>query len=133
MKILNFVKIVLLCVMTIGMASCGDDNYYTIQNSDEKLCKYDIWVDETDGGAYGLQFFIAKNKGNEIIITYDEGGKNTVEREFTWSWTDSSKEALKMAFSGGQVKTLNNVWVREHYLLGELNGKVLSFTGKEKL
>lgn len=46
MKILNLVKIVLLCVMTIGLASCGDDNYYTIQNSDEKLCS-DSWVEES--------------------------------------------------------------------------------------
>ena len=34
MKILNFAKIMLLCVMTMGLASCGDDNYYTtIENS----------------------------------------------------------------------------------------------------
>ena len=43
MKILNLMKILLLCVMTAGLASCGDDNYYTIQNSDEKLCS-DSWV-----------------------------------------------------------------------------------------
>ena len=29
MKILNLMKILLLCVMTAGLASCGDDNYYT--------------------------------------------------------------------------------------------------------
>lgn len=52
MKILNLMKILLLCVMTAGLASCGDDNYYTIQNSDEKLCS-DSWVEEydTEGGA----------------------------------------------------------------------------------
>ena len=51
MKILNLVKIVLLCVMTIGLASCGDDNYYTIQNTDEKLCS-DAWMEDytTDEG-----------------------------------------------------------------------------------
>lgn len=47
MKILNLMKILLLCVMTAGLASCGDDNYYTIQNSDEKLCS-DSWVEEYD-------------------------------------------------------------------------------------
>ena len=45
MKILDFAKIMLLCVITMGMASCGDDIYYTtIQNSDEKLCGKN-WVD----------------------------------------------------------------------------------------
>lgn len=29
MKTLNYVKILLLCVFTIGLASCGDDVYYT--------------------------------------------------------------------------------------------------------
>ena len=38
MKTLNYVKILLLCVFTIGLASCGDDVYYTMQNSDDKLC-----------------------------------------------------------------------------------------------
>ena len=47
MKILDFAKIMLLCVITMGMASCGDDIYYTtIQNSDEKLCGKN-WVDES--------------------------------------------------------------------------------------
>ena len=27
MKILNLMKILLLCVMTAGLVSCGDDNY----------------------------------------------------------------------------------------------------------
>ena len=37
MKTLNYVKILLLCVFTIGLASCGDDVYYTMQNSDDKF------------------------------------------------------------------------------------------------
>lgn len=54
MKILNLMKILLLCVMTAGLASCGDDNYYTIQNSDEKLCS-DSWVEEYDTEEGGVQ------------------------------------------------------------------------------
>ena len=37
MKTLNFVKMFLLCVITLSMTSCGDDNYYVMQNSDDKL------------------------------------------------------------------------------------------------
>lgn len=66
MKILNLMKILLLCVMTAGLASCGDDNYYTIQNSDEKLCS-DSWVEEydTEGGAcrHILEFTKGKQGG----------------------------------------------------------------------
>ena len=45
MKTLNYVKILLLCVFTIGLASCGDDVYYTMQNSDDKLCGK-TWIEE---------------------------------------------------------------------------------------
>ena len=30
MKTLNYVKILLLCVFTIGLASCGDDVYLSL-------------------------------------------------------------------------------------------------------
>ena len=38
MKTLNCVKILLLCVFAVGLLSCGDDVYYTMENSDKKLC-----------------------------------------------------------------------------------------------
>lgn len=70
MKILNLMKILLLCVMTAGLASCGDDNYYTIQNSDEKLCS-DSWVEEydTEEGAcrHILEFTKGKQGGKEVL------------------------------------------------------------------
>lgn len=49
MKTLNYVKILLLCVFTIGLASCGDDVYYTMQNSDDKLCGK-TWIEEYQNG-----------------------------------------------------------------------------------
>ena len=102
MKILDFAKIMLLCVITMGMASCGDDIYYTtIQNSDEKLCGKN-WVDESgeDGEAYTyLLKFGANNKGQEVTITYEAGGKVTVDREFSWRWLDESKEAIRLTFA----------------------------------
>lgn len=70
MKILNLMKILLLCVMTAGLVSCGDDNYYTIQNSDEKLCS-DSWVEEydTEKGAcrHILEFTKGKQGGKEVL------------------------------------------------------------------
>ena len=38
MKTLNVGKILLLCAFVIGLASCGDDVYYTMENDDKKLC-----------------------------------------------------------------------------------------------
>lgn len=62
MKILNLMKILLLCVMTAGLASCGDDNYYTIQNSDEKLCS-DSWVEEYDTEKGACRHILEFTKG----------------------------------------------------------------------
>lgn len=128
MKILDFAKIMLLCVITMGMTSCGDDIYYTtIQNSDEKLCGKN-WVDESgeDGEAYTyLLKFGANNKGQEVTITYEAGGKVTVDREFSWRWLDESKEAIRLTFADNTAKIFENVWVREHYLSGKLNGEVM--------
>lgn len=60
MKILDFAKIMLLCVITMGMASCGDDIYYTtIQNSDEKLCGKN-WVDENRFDVQSISIFAKK-------------------------------------------------------------------------
>ena len=112
MKTLNVGKILLLCAFAIGLTSCGDDVYYTMENSEYKRCDR-TWVD---------------NKGQELTITYDEGGKTTVDREFSWRWADNSKEALRMTFPDGKVKYFENVWVRDHYLSGKLDGKIIMMT-----
>lgn len=132
MKTLNCVKILLLCTFVIGLMSCGDDVYYTMENSDKKLCDR-TWVDESETNegspcTYQLKFFKDNNKGQELTITYDESGKTTVDREFSWRWADNSKEALRMTFPDGKVKYFENVWVRDHYLSGKLDGKIIMMT-----
>lgn len=127
MKTLNYVKILLLCIFTFSLASCGDDVYYTMQNSDDKLCGKK-WVEdsETDGvvtSAYQLTFEKKGNRGYEISTSYTDDGKVTYEKELAWSWTDDSKETLKLTFVDGKVKYFENVWVRDHYLSGILDGK----------
>lgn len=136
MKTFNFVKILLFTVVALGFASCGDDVYYTMQNSDNKLCGK-VWVNgsEIDGGksyTYKLKFD-KNNKGQEVTVTYDAGGKTTVDREFSWRWGDSSKESLRLTFADGKVRYFENVWVREHYLSGELDGEAITLTDSETI
>ncbi len=69
--------------------------------------------------------FGANNKGQEVTITYEAGGKVTVDREFSWRWLDESKEAIRLTFADNTAKIFENVWVREHYLSGKLNGEVM--------
>ena len=116
MKTLNYVKILLLCVFTIGLASCGDDVYYTMQNSDDKLCGK-TWIEEyqtenKDGVevlcSHQLKFAKADNSGQEI-----------------WKWVDKSMEGLTLNYGAGEIKYFDNVWVREHYLSGKLDGTVV--------
>lgn len=45
MRILDFVKVLTLCILVPVMASCGDDVVYeTIQNTDEGLCAH-TWTE----------------------------------------------------------------------------------------
>lgn len=132
MKTLNCLRTVVMCFFAIGLWSCGDDVYYTMENSDKKLCDR-TWINEfeTDEGkmcTYQLRFFKDSKKGQELTTTYDDGGKTTVDREFSWRWTDDSKEALKLSFADETVKYFENVWVRDHYLSGELDGKAMVMT-----
>lgn len=143
MKTLNFVKMLLLCVITLSMTSCGDDNYYTIQNSDEKLCSK-TWVEEyttEDGDLCRYQLEFTKNKknnkelcsGKETTILYKTGSKETTERDFTWEWIDGSKEGLILNYGAGDIEYFENVWVREHYISGKLNSKIIMLSDEEYL
>ena len=117
MKTLNYVKILLLCVFTIGLASCGDDVYYTMQNSDDKLCGK-TWIEEyqtenKDGVevlcSHQLKFAKADNSGQEIWEYY-RGGESrpyeTTSRTFTWKWMDKSMEGLTLIMVPVKSSTL---------------------------
>lgn len=135
MKTLNYVKILLLCVFAVSLASCGDDNYYTtIENSDDKLCR--TWEEEYMTERNGvevlckhqLQFAKTDNSGQDIKAYYREGERdpyNTDTRRFFWKWMDSAKEGLIMDYGAGEIKYFDNVWIREHYLSGKLDGVIV--------
>lgn len=116
---------------------CGADNYYTIQNSDEKLCS-DSWVEEydTEEGAcrHILEFTKGKQGGKEVLsgketfIVTTTGNTKTDTHDFTWKWIDNSREGLILNYGSGDVKIFENVWVREHYLSGKLDGEIMMLT-----
>lgn len=138
MKTLNFVKICLLCVVTMGLASCGDDIYYTMQNSDEKLCNK-VWMEKYQNESnelceHRLEFKKVRqnNKdvfsGKETTIIYKTGTTETVSKDFTWKWIDNTMEGLILSYGAGDVMYFQNVWVREHYLSGKLDGRMMVLT-----
>ena len=45
----------------------------------------------------------------------------------TWRWTDASKECLQYTIPNGTVLYLDNVWVRDHYLSCEIDGRQVTF------
>lgn len=137
-------KILLLLTVFLGLASCGDDNvYYTIQNSDEKLCG-STWVEEfqttNDDNVevicnHQLKFAKSKsgNDGQEVWEYYRSGETRpyeTVSKRFSWSWLDSNMEGLELNYGGGEITYFDNVWVRENYLSGMLDGVNVTFRRK---
>ena len=75
-----------------------------------------------------LKFAKADNSGQEIWEYY-RGGESrpyeTTSRTFTWKWMDKSMEGLTLNYGAGEIKYFDNVWVREHYLSGKLDGVVV--------
>jgi len=133
MKTLKNVRIWMIGLLTLSLASCGDDIInYTMENTDEALCNK-LWIDnnyvneEGVSGTHQLRFFNDGN-GEEYIISPEAGGgSNTTNRTITWRWTDASKECLQYTIPNGTVLYLDNVWVRDHYLSCEIDGRQVTF------
>ena len=56
------------------------------------------------------------------------GNTKTDTHDFTWKWIDNSREGLILNYGSGDVKIFENVWVREHYLSGKLDGEIMMLT-----
>ncbi|EGF51714.1 hypothetical protein [Bacteroides fluxus] len=135
MKTLNYVKILLLCMLTFSFASCGDE-YYTddyLRNSDDKLCGK-TWVDEYTTEENELckhQLKFAKDYSGREVFQFYRNGENRPYKEnsytFDWKWTDSAMENLEINYGAGDIVYFDNVWVREHNLQGKLNGAIVMF------
>lgn len=135
MKTLNYVKILLLCVFTLSLASCGDE-YYTddyLRNSDDKLCGK-TWVEEfyTENDEFckhQLKFAI-DHSGREMFQYYRNGESRPYKENsytFDWKWMDSEMENLEINYGAGDIIYFDNVWVREHNLSGKLDGTIVMF------
>lgn len=136
MKRLNYARFVLLLILTLGLGACGDDVYYTddyLRNSDEKLCgktwseSYD--TDDDMRCVHQLKF-TPDRSGQEIFNYYRPGESrpaSTMTYNFTWGWIDQNMEGLKLDRGAGEIHYFDNVWVRQNYLSGKLDGIEVTF------
>ncbi len=131
MKTMNYAKICMLCVFVLLLTACGKDDDGT-SNMNAKLCR--TWVEEyTEGDVtytHQLIFTQNGNSGQELKKKYDHTSStaNTETRDFTWKWEDGTMECLVLSYGAGDVKYLENVWIREHYLSGKLDGVLIMMT-----
>jgi hypothetical protein len=141
MKILNCIRIALfLLVLLPGLNSC--ESYYTddfLRNNDEKLCN-ELWerkymVDQ-ELCTQQLEFLITAKggKGTEIYSYQRKGGKDswdtpytTMSYGFSWEWTDDEREGIIIEHTMDGTLYFDNVWVRAHYLSGNLDGEEVTF------
>ena len=131
MKTMNYAKICMLCVFVLLLTACGKDDDST-SNMNAKLCR--TWVEEytEDDVTYTHQLIFTQNgnSGQELKKKYDHTSStaNTETRDFTWKWEDGTMECLVLSYGAGDVKYLENVWIREHYLSGKLDGVLIMMT-----
>ena len=131
MKTMNYAKICMLCVFALLLTACGKDDDST-SNMNAKLCR--TWVEEytEDDVTYTHQLIFTQNgnSGQELKKKYDHTSStaNTETLDFTWKWEDGTMECLVLSYGAGDVKYLENVWIREHYLSGKLDGVLIMMT-----
>lgn len=130
-KLLDRLFLLLALTLTCTIASCGDDIYYTIQNTDEALCNK-LWVEdhyttpEGQQATYQLRFN-ADGSGQELTSWLIGTGTNIIDRQISWRWTDDAKECIQIIYNDGSARYLENVWVRDHYLSAEIGGSFYTF------
>jgi hypothetical protein len=140
MKFLRSVKIILFLAMLTGFCSC--ENYYTdefFRNSDEKLCdrlwerSYITTDDElcthrlefrrTTPFPTGAETFEYRQQIDGI---WSDNLRTTKSSTFYWKWADEELEGIMIDHPSGTL-FFDNVWVRTHYLSGNLNGEEVTF------
>lgn len=136
MKRLNYVQFVLFLIITLGLSACGDDVYYTddyLRNSDEKLCGK-TWSENyatTDALKCVHQLKFTQDRSGQEIFNYYRAGESRPVRietyNFNWSWIDQEMEGLKLDRGAGEIYYFDNVWVRQNYLSGKLDGVEVTF------
>ena len=131
LKLQNHFFALVALVLACTFASCGDDIYYTIDNTDEALCNK-LWIEDhyvtSDGqeATYQLRFN-TDGTGQELTSWAIGTGTNIIDRQISWRWTNDSKECIQLIYNDGSAQYLENVWVRDHYLSAEIDGLSLTF------
>ncbi|KAA6330375.1 hypothetical protein EZS27_020902 [termite gut metagenome] len=141
MRLLDGIKIALFLTALVGFNSCEmhyTDDYF--RNSDAKLCDK-LWErqyivnDElcthqltfgiTSGRRQGIETFIYQRKVYGKWETYLREYYN-----FDWKWANDAYEGIVIDHSIDGVLYFDNVWVRDYYLSGYLEGEEVTFRAK---
>ena len=74
--------------------------------------------------------FTKDRSGQEIFNYYRVGESRPARTEsynFDWEWIDQEMEGLKLDRGAGEIHYFDNVWVRQNYLSGKLDGIEVTF------
>jgi len=130
MKTLNYVKVVLLLVLTIVISSCEVDDY----NIDEVLCdKYWTKTYYTNDGKFcthELIFYLDGGGKETFIYQYRVNGNSYEDTDnyyFDWNWTDNRMNSLDLRYNSGTILYFDDVVVSDHSLSGIFDGTEVIF------
>ncbi|KAA6344540.1 hypothetical protein EZS27_007855 [termite gut metagenome] len=141
MKFLKNVKIILFLSILIGFSSC--ENYYTddfFRNSDEKLCNR-LWertyLINDKLCTHQLIFREAPLISSETFEYREKKNSNWNDiayliqsYSFYWEWSDKELEGIIIKHPLDGILFFDNVWIRTHYLSGNLSGEEVTFFGQ---
>jgi hypothetical protein len=141
MRVLNGIKVALFLTALVGFNSCEmhyTDDYF--RNSDAKLCNklwerqyivndelytHQLTFEIISGRRQGIETFIYQRKVYDKWETYLREHYN-----FDWEWEDNQYEGIVIYRPKDGSLYFDNVWVRDYYLSGYLEGEEVMFRAK---
>lgn len=139
MKRETYFKLLLLMVVTFGFTACTIENDDEVgYNTTEDLCSK-TWVEtyvttdhyycthkiifDYDGDAQEVYIYNNMDINGNPLSTVAE----TRSKSLSWSWYNENHECLVLNYGKNVVSYFDNVWVRNDYLSGKLDGIYVTF------
>ena len=106
-----------MIIYVIVMKSC-------VEKRGRKIIQKIIWSVSI---SWNLRKIGADKRYSTIIVSGESRPARTESYNFDWEWIDQEMEGLKLDRGAGEIHYFDNVWVRQNYLSGKLDGIEVTF------
>ena len=118
MRILNYAKICLLCVLAVGLTACEEDQEMVDAALIERSWTGYVGMRDDYGEQVHSSFFFGADGLGEEIQFYDDGERYG-RFPFRWRWEDSYNRNLMLEYAGNVgISYMDNIRIRGTQMWG---------------